>query len=130
MKVTSTEQFVLTIGVNPGYVPDHSWATHDSVMRAVIPTWYRLMTVEGDRSGVYPSAVFHSGVAVYRNEANGHGEPIAVAIGTCNPKYAPDFDVWRLSVLRVVGELKRILKQVTCQLAFSEVRMVYFEEGD
>jgi hypothetical protein len=130
MRSTNTEQFTLTIGLFPGYVPDHSWPTHEANLRAAAPTWHRLLTEEGERSGIYPSAVVQPGVAVYRNEADDRGEPIAVIFGTRNPKHAPDAEAWKHAVLRVVGGMKRALRQVTCQVVFTDVELTYFEADD
>lgn len=130
MRTTNTEQFTLTVGLSPGYMPMHPWSTGEAGLVAIVSNWHRLMTEEGGRSGVYPSAVVQAGAAVYRNEADGRGEPIAVVFGTRNPKYAPDVKAWKLAVLRVIGELKRALGQVTCQVSFSAVEMVYYEADD
>jgi hypothetical protein len=76
MRTVSTEQFTLTVGLVPGY----TWQGGEPGLglRAVSRRWYQLMTEEGDRSGIYPSAIVQPGVAVYRNEADQRGEPIAV----------------------------------------------------
>lgn len=124
---TRTEQFTLTIGLSPGYTPIHPWSTGEAGLVAIVSNWHRLMTEEGDRSGVYPSAVVQAGAAVYRDEADGRGEPIAVVFGTRNPKYAPDAGPWELAVLRVVKALQTALGQITCQVVFTDVELTYFD---
>jgi hypothetical protein len=128
MRIEETQQFTLTVGLVPGY----TWQGGEPGLglRAITHHWYRLMTKEGDGSGIYPSAIVQPGVAVYRNEADQRGEPIAVVFGTRNPKYAPDSADWMTAVLRVAVDLKRALGQVTCQISFSKVEMTYYEADD
>lgn len=133
MRTEGTQQFTLAIGLAAGYDPTALRQGEAEVLVAgVARAWQHLMAREGDVSGVYPSAVFHSGTAVYHNEAVSPpgGEPLAVAFGTRNPKYAPDEDAWKRAVLRVVGEMKRAFRQTTCQVSFVDVSMVYYEADD
>lgn len=131
MQTCATERFTLTLGLKPGYSPVPEQG-REAAVEAVRHAWQGAMEAELARSGVRASAVVQPGWAIYSNEHGCPvgGEPIVAIWGTRNPAFSPSESAWEESVLRIAGALKARFSQVTCQVEFSDVRMVYFGKDD
>lgn len=116
-----TEEFVLTLGLTPGYSQPSSRLKPKLAVATFLKRWNDLDV------GVDTIPVR---VALERVGYPGGEEDIIVATGTRNPYWMSDPVTWRQRVLSNVKALKEQYKQATAQVTFSQTWLVYYRDED
>ena len=126
---SQTDRFSLTLGVTPGYFHQNANAS-DSLAASLAAVWQEVMEQVAAETDIYVPAIVTSSLAVY-SQQHGYpegGEQVVHFSGTRNPEYCKESDAWKDAVVAIATEMKTRLKQVTSQIDFDEVEMVYLTD--
>lgn len=121
VRESPTERFTATFGVNPGYGHENEVDMNSDAFAIL---WD---SAQNGRSIYVPAVIFPA--TVMYNRLYGcplGGEDIFVVHGVRNPDFYPDYEEWRLAVLRSVETVKEQLEQSTAQVVFDRVEAVYY----
>jgi hypothetical protein len=115
-----TEEFVLTLGLTPGYDKPTNKLKPKLAVATFLEFWHEIGS--GDTIPVR--------VRLERVGYPGGEEDIFVATGTRNPYWMPDPVAWRQNVLYYVRAMKKHYQQTTAQITFSPTHLVYYRTED
>jgi len=123
--MAKTLSFKLTIGVNEGYGHNNEAQNPTQV---VATEWQKIAAEHFSETGRYISAVISPSVVVYHTEwgCPVGGETTVDISGSANPEFVHNIEEWRLDVLKVAKELKKVLKQSTLVVEFHEVEDFHY----
>lgn len=126
-----TEQFEATIGINRGYFHTNSISS-DAAIKRFVDTWQELASAFEKEHGVYVTTRFSLGKVVYSKEKGcpDSGEDILILQGTRNPYHSADSATWRQGVLSIIEEIQKRFEQVTVQVLFQPIELVYLKDSD
>lgn len=122
-----TDEFLLTLGVNPGY--NHANEATKPITLAV-DAWAKAAEAEFAESGVYVSATaIPGGKSIYLPQwgCPVGGEDVVVLVGTRNPEFIKDGAAWKDAARRVATAAGKTLEQKVVYLTFTEVQFDYIK---
>ena len=127
--MAKTIKFEATIGVVEGYGHDNEGAVDTASVVAEV--WQKKAGEEFAQSGLYISASVSSSITVYAVDwgCPQGGELTATVSGSANPEFTQDLVAWKQAALRVVGAVKKELRQSTVVVEFSEVEHHYLADN-
>lgn len=125
--MTSTK-FSATLGVVPGYGHGNIGADAPAE-RIVASAWQQAAAEVMDATGVYVSAVVAPSLTVYATACGcpEGGEVSATVSGCQNLEFCPDSGAYRTAVEAVVARCKKLLRQSTVFIEYTEATTVYLK---
>ena len=123
--MAKTLSFKMTIGVNEGY--GHNNEAQNPV-KTVATEWQKIAAEHFSETGRYVSAVLSPSTVVYHTQwgCPEGGETTVDISGSANPEFVFNIEEWRLDVLKITKELKKVLKQSTLVVEFHEVEDFHY----
>ena len=124
-------RFVLTLGVNEGYVNNASQPD----MAAIGELYKTEALAVMEETGLYISSVMQAGACLYNTEwgCPVGGEPSVIFAGSLNPAFLPEgegwigVEKWKRAVQILADRMKTALKQTTATLEFVETEYLYMQ---
>lgn len=125
----STLTFNAVFGVTPGY--GHNNEGSADAVALVAGIWQAAMKAERAQTDILVTAVMTPATVVYPLEYGcpAGGEIAVQATGVLNMKYGTPPHDWKLAVIRVVEDVKRLLKQERVTLYFQFTESFHYLEG-
>jgi hypothetical protein len=126
METNQTTQFVLNVGVTPGYF-------HGNESKSDIESFVQLWQSKAEEvflsTGIYVSGTVDPVKTVYRSEwgCPKGGEDTFVICGLRNSDFMKDDDLWRDAVRQVSLAVGKELGQTTAYLTFANVDFLYLK---
>ncbi|HAU07927.1 MAG: hypothetical protein A2568_02235 [Candidatus Yanofskybacteria bacterium RIFOXYD1_FULL_44_17] len=98
-------------------------------MKNFIELWRNISLEVEKETGIFVTVRVNMGKVVYQTEKGcpDDGEDVLILQGTRNPFHTTESTKWREAVINIVEEIKIKMKQVTVQIIFQPIELVYIK---